>query len=171
MRAGDRNGHHGRESPVHGPQLRKNLASVHLLFIELVNSFTVGWKAGEGNLLGNFRSGRTSTATLNDGNLRDAQSVTVSDDGVPGLLALFQKSLKGSGNWDLGNPLLLLLFLLANLFLASDLLLPDSQGRAGLLNSEGQSSLFSGLGSTLLGRLDRDLFVTSLISAKSTLSG
>ena len=80
VRASNRDGHLGGESLVHGSELREDLSSLHLLFIKLVNSFTVGGKAGEGNILGHFRSGRTSTATFNNGNLRDAQSITVSDD-------------------------------------------------------------------------------------------
>ena len=171
MGAGNRNGHPDREGLVHGSQLGQDLSSHHLLSIQLVHSLTGGRQAGEGDLLDNFRSGRASAAALNNGDLGDAKPVSLSDNGVLGLLALLKKSLKGSGDGDLGLLLLLLDFLVADLLLALDLLLSRLQGRAGLLNSVGQGSLFVGLGSTLLGRLDVNLPISILVSTQSALLG
>ena len=169
--AGNRNGHPDREGLVHGSQLGQDLSSLHLLSIQLVHSLTGGRQAGEGDLLDNFRSGRASAAALNNGDLGDANPVSLSDNGVLGLLALLKKTLKGSGDGDLGLLLLLLDFLLADLLLALDLLLSGLQGRAGPLNSVGQGSLFVGLGSTLLGRLDVNLPVSVLVSTQTALLG
>lgn len=169
--AGDRNRHSDREGLVHGPQLRQDLSSLHLLSVQLVHSLTVGGQAGEGDLLDDLRSGRASAAALNNGDLGDAKPVSLSDNRVLGLLALLKKSLEGSGDGDLGLLLLLLDFLLADLLLALDLLLSGLQARAGPLNSVGQGGLFVGLGSTLLGRLDVNLPVSVLVSTQAALLG
>ena len=158
-----RNLHLSREGLLHVLELGKDISTLDLLFIELADSITVGGQAGEGNRPLNQGPRGASTSTLNNLDLGDAESVTMSDQGVLHLRALFSRSLQLVSDWDL-----LSLGLLAGGLLLSNSLLLGRQGRAGLLNTIGKGCSLGRLSSTRLSSSDISTLVSIVITTEST---
>ena len=76
---GNRYHHLGGERLLHVSQLRKEFSTSHLLNVQLNDTFTVCWETSEGNILLNQRFWSTSTSTLNNGDLGNADLVVLSN--------------------------------------------------------------------------------------------
>ena len=169
MGTGRWNLHLRLESFVHVSKFREDFSTSDLFFIKLGNSGSIGRQTGERNNLLSVVSGLTAISTLNNRDLRNAESIALSDKDMFHLVAFFRFFLGKLGKLD--SPLLLLLLaldlftlLLLMLLLINLLLLRKSRARL-LLKSVGKSCSFSSLGNTTF---SSNSFITLILVAVTT---